>query len=430
MRPFCLAIVTLSVILPSATAEDATLQGSDWPQWRGPHRDAISTETGLLRRWPKEGPALLWDSSVANKGKNVGVGYSSVAVADGRIFTMGDQDRDGFAFALDEATGKVLWATRVGPRQGDGPRSTPTVDGDRVYTLTRQGDLHCLDVKTGAIHWHKSFKRDFGGRMMSGWDYSESPLVDGDRLVCTPGGDDAALVALDKRSGAVLWKSKIKNAGGAGYASIVVAEVGSVRLYITLLGKSRGLVGVRAGDGQLLWTYNRMANGTANIPTPLVKGDLVFCSTGYDGGSALLKLIPRSNGTVDIKEIYYLKHNVLLNHHGGMILLNGFVYGGHGQNAGLPFCLNLESGKFAWKPVRGAGSGSAAVVYADGCLYFRYDNNVMALIKATPDGYRLISQFQLPASLGTPGWQHPVIAHGKLFIRGRDRVICYDIRKH
>ncbi len=426
----CLAVALVAVLLafPLALAKEISRSG-DWPQWRGPHRDAISQETGLLHDWPEQGPKLLWNSRLVNKGKSVGTGYSSMAIANGQIFTMGDHGRDGFVFALDEKTGKHLWATRISQGQGDGPRCTPTVDGDCVYALSRQGNLVCLGAAKGDLRWQLNYKTDLGGRMMSGWDYSESPLIDGDRLMCTPGGDDAALAALNKHTGKVIWKSRIANAGGSGYASIVVALAGGIRQYVTLLGASRGVVGVRADDGQFLWSYNKIANGTANIPTPIVKGDHVFCSTGYGAGSALLKLVPTSAGGVEAKEVYFLKGNTLQNHHGGMVLLGDHIYGGHGHNAGLPFCLNVQSGAFAWKPVRGPGDGSAAVVYADGNLYIRYQNNVMALVQASPMGYRLVSRFNLPSSLGT-GWPHPVVVHAKLFIRGHDQVLCYDVKRN
>ena len=404
----------------------------DWPQWRGPHRDGVSTETGLLKQWPEGGPKLLWNSRQVNSGQGVGVGYSSVSVADGRVFTMGDgrgqrgRQRKEYVFALDANTGKELWATPVGRADGDGPRSTPTVDGDRVYAVSRQGNLVCLSAKDGGIVWQKDYAKDFGGRMMSGWHYSESVLVDGDKVICTPGGDMATLAALDKRTGDVLWKSAVPNGGGAGYASIVTADVGGVRQYITLLRS--GIVGVAADDGRFLWRYERIANGTANIPTPVIHGDLVFCSTGYGAGAALLRL-SRADGGIAVQEVYFLRGNKLQNHHGGVVLMGDYVYGGHGHNAGLPFCLNLKTGKFAWGPVRGPGDGSAAVVYADGNLYFRYENGVMALIAATPEGYHVRSQFRLPDYLGTPSWPHPVVAHGRLYLRGNDVLLCYDLRQ-
>lgn len=422
---FCSATLALSLI-GLLTSHNAA-QAHDWPQWRGPNRDGLSKETGLLKEWPKNGPALLWTTKDVNGPKNIGRGFSSVAVAGGRIFTQGDVDKDGFVFALEEASGKILWQKRISPGQGDGPRCTPTVDGERIYALSRQGNLACLSAADGKILWELNYKTDLGGKMMSGWDYSESPLVDGDTLVCTPGGDMAALVALNKHNGKVLWQSAIPGGGGSGYASIVTAEVGGIKMYITWLGNY--IVGVSAKDGKLLWKYGKNANDTANIPTSIVKGDLVFCSTGYgDGGSALLRLVPDGKGGIQATEEYYRKPNQLQNHHGGMVLLGDHLYGGHGHNNGFPFCLHLTSGKLTWgQPKRGPGDGSAAVVYADGHLYFRYENNTMALIEANPENLAIKSVFQLPAYTGTPGRQHPVIANGKLYIRGNNVLLCYDV---
>lgn len=427
---FGLAVGTLLLCVCATLTGERNQQGTlDWPQWRGPQRDGLYRGKGLLTQWPENGPPLVWNSKEVNGGKGIGRGYSSVAVAAGRIYTLGDIAREGcFAFCLDEATGKEIWRTKIAAARGDGPRSTPTVDGDRVYVLGRQGDLACLNVKDGAIRWKLNYRKDLGGRMMSGWEYSESVLIDGDWLLCTPGGDKAALAALDKYTGKTIWTAEVPEGGGAGYASIVIADVGGVKHYITWLG--RCIVGVRAKDGKLLWRYSRNANRTANIPTPIVHGDLVFCSTGYGSGSALLKLVPDGKGGVDAVEQYFLPGRKLQNHHGGIVLVDGYVYGGHGHNGGMPFCLELKTGKFAWGPVRGAGTRSAAVVYADGHLYYRYQDGTMALVKATPEGYQLVSTFELPRYTGTPSWPHPVIANGKLYIRGRDVLLCYDVQRH
>jgi outer membrane protein assembly factor BamB len=410
----CLAVLCLA--LPLA-ADPPPARTFDWPQWRGPARNGLSRETGLLRQWPEEGPAQVWVA------RGLGNGFSSVAVAAGRVYTLGDRKGGCHLIALDEATGKEVWGTRIG--RGS-PNCTPTVDGDRVYGLTRQGELACLDVAKGEVRWQKNYAKDFGGRMMSGWGYSESVLIDGDKLICTPGGDGATLVALNKQTGELLWKAPVPDAGGAGYASVVIAEVGGVRQYITLLGS--GIAGVDARDGRLLWRYGKIANDTANIPTPLVRGDLVFTSTGYGRGAALLQLVP-VNGGIDVKERYFLKGNDLQNHHGGMVLVGEHVYGGHGHNNGLPFCLHLESGKFAWKPQRGAGQGSGAVVYADGHLYIRHQNGMMSLVEASPEGYRLKSAFQLPRHSGRESWPHPVVANGRLYVRDQDVLLCYDVKQ-
>jgi outer membrane protein assembly factor BamB len=458
MRSLLVACLALLLLVPVAfTKPDRGTPSKDvgWPQWRGVARDGICPETGLLKEWPKEGPKLLWDSRKVNGGTSVGTAFSSLAITQGRIFTMGDNNvqekvefkkdgkietktvnkgKAGFAYCLDADTGKQIWMVKVGPAQGDGPRCTPTVDGDRVYTLTRQGLLACLKVKDGAILWQKDFKKDFDGHMMSGWDYSESPTIDGDKLICTPGGKEASMVALNKLTGDLYWKCQAPinpkwrpQESGAGYASIVTANVGGVKQYITLMGPQLGLIGVDAETGKFLWNYKRVANGTANIPTPIVKGDLVFASTGYGVGSALLKLVPDGNGGITAKEQYFLKGGQLQNHHGGVIMLGDYIYGGHGHNNGMPFCLEWKTGKFAWNPERGAGTGSAAVLYADGMLYFRYESGEIALVQAAPTGYNLKGSFR-PQIAGN-GWPHPVIYHGRLYLRGNDQILCYDIKQ-
>jgi outer membrane protein assembly factor BamB len=425
-------LTTLLLVFPLLPLAAQNAQTADWPQWRGPRRDAVCPETGLLTEWPKGGPRLLWSAREVNGGKCVGIGYASISVSGGRIYTLGDRDGQGNLICLDEATGKVLWTTPFSPNYGDGgPRCTPTVEGGRVYALSPHGILVCANAESGSVLWTKDLKADFGGHMMSGWNYSESPLVDGDRLVCTPGGRDAALVALNKVTGDVVWKcSTGKVNSGAGYASIVVADAGGVRQYITLLGHELGLIGVNAENGKLLWSYKKVANGTANIPTPIVKGDLVFASTAYNRGAVLLRLTPNGKGGIDAREVYWLGHEELQNHHGGMVLVGDYVYGGHGHNEGHPFCLELKTGKFLWGPIdKSPGAGSAAVLYADGRLYFRYDDNTVALIEATPKAYHVVSKFQLPKDTSRPGWQHPVIHDGKLYIRANDQLYCYDIKQ-
>jgi hypothetical protein len=212
---------------------------------------------------------------------------------------------------------------------------------------------------------------------------------------------------------------------GAGYSSIVVSEACGVRQYIQLTG--RGVIAVAAADGKPLWAYNRVANGTANIPTPIVRDDLVFCSSGYGTGAALLKVVKQGE-TLKAEEVYFLPASKMENHHGGMVLLGEHIYCGHGHNNGLPLCIELATGKAAWGPQRGAGSGSAAVLYADGHLYYRYENGIMALVEASPRGYKLKGSFKLVSVLGN-SWPHPVIVGGKLYLRDQDVLMCYDVRK-
>jgi len=408
----------------SATKVDAgSVAAQGWPQWRGPNRDGVSSETGLLAKWPEDGPKLLWQVD------NMGKGMASLAVSGGRIFTLGQVGKAAKLIAVSEADGKPLWQTDVG---GGNPNCTPTVDGNLVFALGRDGDLICCDAATGALVWKKSLAADIGGKMMSGWGYSESPLVDGDRLICTPGAPDAQIAALDKKTGAVIWKSPApsdwggeKGKDGAGYSSIVVSQGAGVKQYVQLTG--RGLISVAADDGRVLWTYNRVANGTANIPTPIVDGDHVFCSSGYGTGAALLKLTKDGNG-VKADEVYFLKASELENHHGGMIRVGKYIYCGHGHNNGFPMCIEMLTGERKWERARGAGTGSAAALYADGHLYFRYEDGEMALIKADPEKYELVSQFKL-ASVKGKSWPHPVIVDGKLFIRDQETLLCYDIKK-
>jgi outer membrane protein assembly factor BamB len=408
----------------AAAPASAAIAAGDWPRWRGPNLDNKSAETGLLKQWPAGGPPLVWQV------EGLGTGFASVAVAGGKIFTMGRLKGTDSMLILDEQDGRVLVTSPVGPGKRErGPNCTPAVDGDRMYGLSIDGDLLCADVTTGREVWRKNFARDFGGKMMSQWGYSESPLVDGDRLICTPGGEQAAIVALDKLTGQTIWTTPLpyggqQGADGAGYSSVVISEAVSVKQYVQLLG--RGVVGVAADSGKLLWGYNRIANGTANIPTPIINGDYVFCSSGYGTGAALLKL-SGGRGKVEAREVYFKPGNEVQNHHGGMLLLDGFVYLGNKHNEGFPLCLNLLTGEKAWEPGRGAGRRSAAITYADGRLYFRYEDGVLALIEATPKRYNLLSSFKLP-SVRAESWPQPVIAGGRLFLRDQEVLMCYDLR--
>jgi outer membrane protein assembly factor BamB len=404
-------------------------QGADWPQWRGPNRDGVCSETGLLKSWPAEGPKLLWEIT------GLGPGYSSVAIVDDSLYTMGDitlgSEQAQCVLAYDLTAHKRIWAAKVGPTHSDGgPRCTPTIDNGLVYAIGTSGDLVCLDAKTGDNRFNINLEKDLGGKN-PGWKYSESPLIDGDKLLCTPGGRDDVMAALDKKNGKVIWKCSMPDIGPkgndeAGYSSIVVTDAGGVRQYVQLTNK--GLVGVAANDGRFLWGYNKIANDTANIPTPIVYGDYIFCSTAYGAGSVLLKLTSVGDG-VEAKEIYFLNANTLQNHHGGLVRVGDYIYGGHGHGQGKPTCIEAKTGKVMWQEDQ-PGGGSAAVLYADGNLYFRYEDNTMALIEADPQNYNLISKFKLPKRPGMsgPGWSHLVIADGRLYVRHSDVLLVYDIK--
>lgn len=412
------------LVLSISVLQVNSLSAGDWPQWRGPDRNAVSNETGLLKNWTGKEPRPVWNAS------GLGGGYSSVVVSHGLVFTIGTHEKDLFCHALETATGKRRWTRKIGTTSRI-PSSTPTVDDDRIYALDPDGELLCLKTVSGEIVWQTRFLEDFGGKMMSGRGYGESPLIDGEKLICTPGGADAMLVALNKRTGAVLWKSQIPKIGpkgkeGTGFSSAVVTNAAGIRQYVQLVG--RGLIGVAADDGRFLWGYNNLSNNTANIPTPIVHDDLVFAANGYSAGSVLLKLLPDGKGNVDPREVYSLSGSRYQNHHGGTILLGDHLYGGHGNNNGLPTCIDLKTGRVVWKR-RGPGIGSAAILYADGHLYFRYQNGVVALIEATPAGYHLKGTFKIPGA-GGDSWPHPVIANGQLYLREKDQLWVYDLKEN
>ncbi len=409
-RPLIPTLLSLFTLTSLAAASEG-----DWPQWRGPNRDNLSTETGLLRQWPATGPKLVW------KATGIGGGFSSVSLVGNRIYTMGDGPDDLFVHALDRDTGKIAWSTKVGLPGGHknypGPRGTPTVDGGALYVLTQHGDLICLDAAKGSVRWRKNTERDFGGAMMSGWRWSESPLVDGDKVVCTPGGPQGTVVALNKQTGALLWRSK-EWTDKAAYSSLVPVEIGGVRQYVQLTGASVG--SVAAASGKLLWRADRPGK-TAVIPTPVYKDGLVFVTSGYNIGCNLFKI--SGSGNVFKAEQIYANTDMAV-HHGGIVLVGDHVYGQSGR--GDLTCMELKSGKVAWTD-RSVGKGSIA--YADGHLYVRSESKgEVALVEATPGGYKETSRFTQPERTTRMAWPHPVIAGGKLYLRDQDKLFCYDVK--
>ncbi|QDU81684.1 outer membrane biogenesis protein BamB [Polystyrenella longa] len=414
-----------SLILTFAIAADS-LQAEDWPQWRGPSRDGISNETGLNFNWEQNPPKLLW------KTEGLGNGYASVAVVGDRIYTTSNGEVSQALLAIDANTHQRLWASKMTdhvPKHGyDGSRCTPAVDGDYLYVIPSNGKIICMKTADGEIVWEKDFAEEWDGKMMSSWGFSESPLVDGDWVLCTPGGNDAMIVALDKLTGEEVWKSKAptgeKGNDGAGYASIQISNAAGIKQYVQMGG--HGAFGVRASDGELLWSYNPVANGTANIPDLLVDGDYIFCSTSYNTGAAYLHLTKDGEG-VKATEQYFLRPNTFQNHHGNMILLGDYVYAGHGHKNGFPICIKTDSGDITWGgKIRGPGTESAAIIYADGHLIFRYQSGEVAAIKATPDGYELSGSFT-PDVVNAPAWAHPAIANGKLYLRDQETLMVYDL---
>jgi outer membrane protein assembly factor BamB len=431
-------LATLLCALPAGSQSAAVK--SDWPQFRGPNRDGVSADTGLLKEWPSAGPTLLWEA------KGAGIGFSSLAITGGRVYTVGDgpstaEDKDEYVLCFEEAAGKQLWKSKIGPTFTDrskddrsGPRCTPTVDGELLYALTPQGVIVCLETAAGKERWRKDLKGDFGGNKADGWGYSESPLVDGDNVVCTPGGSRGTMVCLSKKTGATVWTAAVPEDAGAGHASIVISEVGKTKVYVQTTGNHA--MGVKAADGKVLWTTvlkmeagqpgkgGRGGRITAVIPTPIVKGDQVFITAGYNSGGQLFRQTATAD-SVKLEEVYGLMPE-LKNKHGGVVLVGDHLYG-DSNDSGTPWCAELATGKVKWKG-RGSGRGSAAITSADGRLYIRFQDGQMSLANASPEAFKEVGTFKIPHSGERPSWSHPVVTGQKMYLREGDYLLCYDLK--
>jgi len=442
MKPRVALIAVVVMILAGSSP------AADWPQWQGPDRDGKSADTGLLQEWPQEGPPLAW------RIDNRGGGDSAPSIAAGRIYGMGNRGEEEVVWALSEKDGSEIWATPLGPAfaqrasQGkEGPGCTPTVDGERLYVEGLGGNVACLEVKDGKIIWQISMTEKFGGRVPM-WSYRESPLIDGDKVIVTPGGADAILVALNKLTGETIWKSKLPDSpagqsqspggfggrrggfgGGAGaaYASVIAIDFEGQRQYVQLTAST--LVGVAASDGKFLWRYDKPANRMGiNCTTPIYHDGMVLASSAYGAGAGLVKLSKDADGSVKAEEVYATTD--MQNHHGGMILLDGYLYGASGGNeGGALVCLDFKTGKVTWDQRATAGRrAKGSLALADGRLYYRMEDGAVLLIEPSPKQYIERGRFEQPDRTRLPAWAHPVIANGKLYIRDQDVLFCYDIK--
>ncbi|HON90510.1 MAG TPA: PQQ-like beta-propeller repeat protein [Sedimentisphaerales bacterium] len=424
---------------------------ADWPQWRGANRDGKSADTGLLKQWPENGPPLAW------RFDRLGGGDGGPAVAAGRIFIMSNRGQEEVVWALSEKDGSEIWVTPLGPAfaqrasQGrEGPGCTPTVDGERLYVEGLAGNVACLQVSDGKILWQRSMTEDFGGRVPM-WSYRESPLIDGDKVIVTPGGADAIMVALNKLTGETIWKAKMPDSsagasetptgpgggrggpggpgggGGAAYASPIVIDFEGQRQYVQLT--ARALVGVAASDGKFLWRYDKPANRMGiNCATALYQEGMVFASSAYGAGCGLVKLSKNADGSFKAEEVYATTE--MQNHHGGMILVDGCLYGASGGNeGGALVCLDFKTGKILWDQRAAVGRrAKGSLALADGMLYYRLEDGVVLLIEPSPQQYVERGRFGQPDRTRLPAWAHPVVANGKLYIRDQDVLFCYDVK--
>lgn len=401
-------LLPATVALLSLAAQAMAQSAAVWPQWRGPNRDGISKETGLLKQWPADGPPLVW------KAAGAGRGYSSFSIANGKLYTMGLRGDREYVVAFDVATGKEAWATPHGSAfrndRGDGPRGTPSIDGDRVYALGGNGDLSALDARTGKIVWSKNVLQEFGGSNIT-WGISESPLVLGNKILVNPGGPGASIVALNKTDGSLIWKSQ---SDGAGYSSGVPVEINGAT-QVVFFTKERA-VGLDAKDGRLLWDYSRPSNRTANVATPIVRANRVFISSDYGTGGGVVEIKPDNKA----QELWFSKD--MRNHHSSSVLIGDYLYG---FSSSILTAIKFDTGEIAWRD-RSVGKGS--LVYADGNLYCFSEKGVMGLVEATPTGYKEKGRFRIPQD-SLPTWTHPVVAGGRLYLRDQDTIYAFDIKQ-
>ncbi len=406
----------LSVLLAGAAmaSSPSAAAGLDWPQWRGQDRTGVSQETGLLKAWPAGGPKRLW------LFENAGHGYSAPAIAAGKYFTLGTRDGSEILLILDANTGQEIRAVKIGAilanDWGEGPRGTPAIDGDRAYALSGRGDLACISIADGKVLWTTSMK-SLGGSIPK-WGWTESVLVDGNKVLCTPGGAKGTVAALDKLTGKVLWQSK-GFTEPAHYSSIVPATINGTAQYVQR--NEQSIFGLAAADGRLLWQTD-FPGRTAVIPTPIVSGNEIYVTAGYGSGCKMIRI------EADNKVTLVYENKVTKNHHGGFVKIGDYLYG-HGDPMWV--CQNFKTGEEVWS-TRNFTKG--AVGAADGMLYcLEEKTGTVALVEASPKGWKESGRFKLEpqSKIRSPRgavWTHPVVANGKLYLRDQDLVYCFDVK--
>ncbi len=416
--PFMVMVVLLALTGVNSKAQD-------WPQWRGSDRDGIVKKTGLNLDWSENKPPLSWVF------RQAGAGYSSPSIVGTTLYCQGAADGSDFAFALDTKTGNLKWKQVLGKLfimdRGDGPRGTITVDGDKLYLIRGGGQLHCLSAADGKTLWQKDFRTDFGGNIMSNfdWGFSESPLVDGNLVVCTPGGDEGTMVALDKNTGNIVWRSKEWTDLG-GYSSPIVVEVDGIRQYIQLT--RNGVAGVAAKDGKLLWKADVAGNRVAAIPTPIYHDHMVYVTSGYNAGCAGIRLTKEGDGFS--AETVYANKNIS-NHHGGVVLMNGYIYG-YSDGPGW-VCQDMKTGETVWKQRIKEVAKGAVLGVNDRLLCLDERTGLLTVVSASPDGWKEFGRMEIPersevSSMDNMVWTHPVIANDKLYLRDHDLLFCFDLK--
>ncbi len=392
------------------------LQAGDWPQWRGPDRDGISRETGLLQTWPSGGPKRVWLS------RDIGLGYSAPVVANGMLFVLGTKDAAEQLFAKEVKSGKTVWAAELGGiftnTWGDGPRGSATVDGDKVYALGANGGLVCANISDGKVDWRVELADDLGGGVPK-WGYTESILIDGNHVICTPGGDKGTLALLDKATGKVKWRSSDWT-DEAQYVSAIAVDHNGQRQYVQLTQKT--LTGISAEDGKVLWR-NAWRGRTAVVPTPIFHDGQVYISSGYGVGCRKITVGADNNVVQD-----YHNRNIK-NQHGGVLLYDGHLYG-YSDGRGWT-CQNFNTGEVVWDSKE---FGKGCVSYAENRLYcVEESSGKVVLAEAGKSGWKEHGQFKLDpqTELRKPAgrvWTHPVVANSVLYLRDQELLFAFDIK--
>ena len=420
-----LPVIVMVVIL---AVSGAYSNAQDWPQWRGANREGVSEETGCNLDWTQEKPPLSWTF------RQAGAGYSAPTIVGTTLYGHGAADDGDFAFALDTQTGNLKWKQILGMKsvieRGDGPRGSITVDGNNLYLIRGDGQMHCLSAVDGKMLWQKDIKADLGGKIMSQWGYSESPLVDGNLVICTPGGSQGTMAALDKNSGNLVWRSK-EWTDDAGYSSPIVAEVNGLKQYIQQSAK--GVAGVSATDGKLLWRVENTAYRIAVIPTAIFNDNMVYVTNGYNGGCIGIRL--SKEGESIIANTIYTNRDIS-NQHGGVVLINGYIYGHSERPSDSWVCQNMKTGEIVWSQKTqeaGVGKGSVLAI-GDRLLCFDMVTGVLAVVAASPDGWKEFCRITIPERTSTVTtqdnqlWTHPVVANGKLYVRDHDLLFCFSLK--
>ena len=404
------------------------LKAQDWPQWRGSDREGIFKDTKLNLDWSEKKPSLSWTF------RQAGSGYSAPVIVGTTLYCQGAADGNDFAFALDTRTGNLKWKQNLGAEfeesRGNGPRGSVTVDGDKLYLIRGGGQIHCLSAADGKMIWQKNFIEDLDGKMMSGWGFSESPLTDGKLVICSSGGSEGSVIALDKSTGSVVWRTD-ELTDKASHSSAIVAEVDGIRQYILLTAKC--VAGVAANDGKLLWKVAvEGPRVSAVIPTPIYFNNMVYITNGYGVGCILVKLT-RSGDTFNAETVYANQN--MINQHGGVVLMNGYIYGYCDQGrSGRWVCQDFKTGETVWSESKDYIGKGAILGVNDRLLLFSMQTGLSVVVAATPDGWKEFGRLEIPErteikTMDNSVWTHPVIAHGKLYTRDHDLLFCFDLQK-